>query len=76
MRLNVHASGPDHGYLEKGWENYGDWHDNHQANPVDMGLYHHSDDRSDGRNGDRCGMDWPRSKLDAGKAAGSVVELV
>lgn len=80
MRQNGHASVPDHGYLGRDWGNCGDWHEKPLANPVDTGLCSHSDarsaDHSDDRYGDRCGMDWPHLKLDAGKAAGSAVELV
>lgn len=76
MRLSVHASGPYHDYLEKDWENYDEWHGKPRANPVDTRLYFHNDARSADRSGDRCGMDWPHSRLDVGKAAESVVELV
>lgn len=76
MRQSVHASVPDHGSLGRGWENCGDWHGKPLVNPVDTGLCFHSDARSADHSGDRCGMDWPHSKLGAGKEAGSAVELV
>lgn len=75
-RLNVHVSGPAPGCLGKGWENDVDWHGRHLANPVDTGLYYHSDARIDVRSGDRYDTDWPHSELDAGKAAGSAAEQV